>query len=74
VNASLVGNYRNSLFVIGTASSAARMFRVASVSIGEEGEVAISAIEHPCYKYTSGGTTRFKSYIVNFSSGNYTIS
>jgi hypothetical protein len=62
--------YRNALFVLGTAVSGKRVFRVVEVAMEEEGEVTIRAVEHPCIE--EGGQT--KSLIARFSPDLYDIS
>lgn len=57
-----LSNYKGWLFVLGTALTTKRVFRVTEVSMEEEGEVIISAIEHPCEE--TGGKTLSK--IANF--------
>jgi hypothetical protein len=49
VSASILSSsYKGSIFVLGTANARGRVFRVVSVSMEEEGEVTINAIEHQC--------------------------
>jgi len=55
-------NYEGWLFVLGTQLTTKRVFRTTQVSMEEEGEITISAIEHPCDE--TGGTTLSK--IANF--------
>jgi hypothetical protein len=55
-------NYEGWLFVLGIPSEVKRVFRVTDVSMEEEGEITISAIEHPCEEV--GGATLSK--IANF--------
>jgi hypothetical protein len=62
--------FPNALFVLGTAVSGKRVFRVVEVAMEEEGEVTIRAVEHPCVE-ESGQT---KSLIVRFNSELYDIS
>ncbi len=62
--------FPNALFVLGTAVSGKRVFRVVEVAMEEEGEVTIRAVEHPCVE-ESGQT---KSLIVRFDTGLYDIS
>lgn len=54
--ASSLSSYEGWLFVLGTALRAKRVFRVTEVELGEEGEVTVRAIEHPCEE--SGGQAR----------------
>jgi hypothetical protein len=51
------------LFVLGTESASKRVFRVVGVALEAEGEVKISAVEHPCRE--EGGQT--KSNIVRLN-------
>ena len=62
--------YRNALFVLGTAVSGKRVFRVIEVAMEEEGEVTVRAVEHPCIE--EEGQTR--SLIARFDEGLYDIS
>jgi hypothetical protein len=55
-------NYEGWLFVLGTQLTTKRVFRVTGVSMEEEGEITISAVEHQCDE--SGGATLSK--IANF--------
>lgn len=57
------------LFVIGSGVRAKRIFRVVGVSIGEEGEVTISAVEHPC-ELVSGQT---RSLVADFRDNQFDI-
>lgn len=61
--------YEGWLFVLGTAVTAKRVFRVTEVSMEEEGEITVRAIEHPCEE--EGGQT--KSKIVRFDPSLYRI-
>ena len=58
------------LFVLGTNAPARRVFRVISVTMEEEGEITISAVEHQCEEVN--GMT--KSLIVRFDPTLYSIS
>lgn len=57
------------LFVLGSQISAKRVFRVTEVTMEEEGEVTIRAIEHPCAE--EGGQT--KSLVANFDATLFSI-
>lgn len=46
--ASSLRNYAGYVFVLGRALKNKRVFRVVEVSMDEEGEVGIKAVEHPC--------------------------
>jgi hypothetical protein len=46
--ASRLARYKDHIFVLGRAVKNKRVFRVVEVSMDEEGEVGIKAIEHPC--------------------------
>lgn len=67
---SSLSQYRNALFVLGTAVSGKRVFRVVEVAMEEEGEVTIRAVEHPCRE--ESGTA--KSLIAQFGTELYDIS
>ncbi len=61
--------YEGWLFVLGTAVTTKRVFRVTEVTMEEEGEITVRAIEHPCDE--EGGQT--KSRIVRFDPSLYRI-
>ena len=61
--------YEGWLFVLGTAVTTKRVFRVTEVTMEEEGEITVRAIEHPCEEV--GGQTR--SRIVRFDPSLYRI-
>jgi hypothetical protein len=58
------------LFVLGSEVSSKRVFRVVEVAMGEEGEVSVKAVEHPCVE--EAGQT--KSLIARFDDSLYKIS
>lgn len=62
-------NYEGWLFVLGNAITTKRVFKVTEVSMEEEGEITVRAIEHPCEE--SGGQTL--SRIANFDAGLFKI-
>ncbi len=45
---SALAAYKGWLFVLGTALTAKRVFRVTEVTMEEEGEITVRATEHPC--------------------------
>lgn len=53
---SALAGYEGWLFVLGTALTSRRVFRVTEVELDEEGEVTVRAVEHPCEE--SGGQSR----------------
>lgn len=53
---SALASYKGWLFVLGTALTSRRVFRVTEVELDEEGEVTVRAVEHPCEE--SGGQSR----------------
>jgi hypothetical protein len=61
--------YEGWLFVLGNAVTTKRVFRVTEVTMEEEGEITVRAIEHPCEE--QGGQT--KSKIVRFDPSLYRI-
>jgi hypothetical protein len=63
--ASALSAYTGALFVLGTTVSTKRVFRVVEVSMDEEGQVTIKAVEHPC----AGSGANLTSKIAQFSSG-----
>lgn len=58
-----LAQYAGWLFVLGAKVSSKRVFRVVEVTMDEEGEVGVKAVEHPCY---SSGTLSL-SKIAQFS-------
>lgn len=66
---SSLASYKGWLFVLGTSVTSKRVFRVTEVSMEEEGEITVRAIEHPCTE--EAGQT--KSQIVRFDPALYTI-
>jgi hypothetical protein len=62
VASSLAGNV-GAMFVLGVLSNKKRVFRVTEVTMDEEGEVTVKAMEHPCED--SGG--KLLSRVANFS-------
>ena len=54
--ASSLSNRAGYMFVLGTGKPSKQVYRVTEVSIEEEGEVAIKALEYPCFE--SGGKLR----------------
>jgi len=61
--------YEGWLFVLGNAVTTKRVFRVTEVTMEEEGEITVRAIEHPCEEI--GGQTL--SWIVRFDQSLYRI-
>jgi hypothetical protein len=64
--AASLATYEGWLFVLGTAVTSKRVFRIVEVQMDEEGEVAVRAVEHAC---DSSGL----SLIADFSDGLFTI-
>lgn len=54
--------YAGRLFVLGTVLDSARVFRVAEVSMDEEGEVTVRATEYPCERSGS----QYLSHVADF--------
>jgi hypothetical protein len=67
--ASALAPYAGYLFVLGTAVTSKRVFRVTEVQMDEEGEVTVKAVEHPCIE--SGSETL--SLIARFSDSLFTV-
>lgn len=67
--ASALAGYEGWLFVLGSAVTNKRVFRVTEVTMDEEGEVGVRAVEHPCE--ISGNETL--SRIANFDDALFTI-
>ena len=57
------------LFVVGLNVREKRVFRVVAVAIGEEGEVTISAVEHPCIQEQG----EVRSLVADFRDNNFDI-
>jgi hypothetical protein len=57
------------LFVLGQTITRKRVFRVTEVQMDEEGQVTVSAIEHPCVE--SGSQTL--SLIASFADSGFNI-
>lgn len=67
--ATALAGYEGWLFVLGSTVTNKRVFRVTEVSMDEEGEVSVRAVEHPCE--ISGNETL--SRIANFDDALFTI-
>jgi len=78
VSSSLLSTqYKGSIFVLGTANASGRIFRVVAVSMEEEGEVTISAVEHQCDFVGSQILSRIANFDPNLFNidppGGYTV-
>jgi hypothetical protein len=58
------------MFVMGSQKPQKRVYRVTELSIEEEGEVTVKALEYPCFE--SGGQLR--AHIADFRAGNFLVS
>ena len=67
--AAALAPYAGRLFVLGQTITRKRVFRVTEVQMDEEGQVSVSAIEHPCVE--SGGQTL--SLIASFADSGFNI-
>jgi hypothetical protein len=67
--ASALAQYAGRLFVLGQTITRKRVFRVTEVQMDEEGQVTVSAIEHPCVE--SGSQTL--SLISEFADSGFNI-
>lgn len=67
--AAALEQYAGRLFVLGQTITKKRVFRVTEVQMDEEGQVTVSAIEHPCVE--SGGRTL--SLIASFADSGFNI-
>jgi hypothetical protein len=67
--AAALAPYTGRLFVLGQTINRKRVFRVTEVQMDEEGQVTVSAIEHPCVQ--SDGRTL--SRIANFADSVFTV-
>ena len=77
VTATVTGGVASSLsdkagymFVLGTEKPSKQVYRVTEVSIEEEGEVSVKALEYPCFE--SGGKLRAR--IADFRSSKFDVS
>jgi hypothetical protein len=68
--ASGLSDYTGWMFVMGTQKPQKRVYRVTELSIEEEGEVSVKALEYPCFE--SGGQLRAR--IADFRASNFTVS
>lgn len=68
--ASGLSDYKGWMFVMGTQKPQKRVYRVTELSIEEEGEVSVKALEYPCFE--SGGQLRAR--IADFRASNFTVS
>ena len=68
--ASILSNKVGQMFVLGTEKPDKQVYRVTEVSIEEEGEVSIKALEYPCFE--SDGNLR--AHIADFRSSKFNVS
>ena len=68
--ASLATSYVGYMFVMGQAKPQKRVYRVTEVSIEEEGEVSVKAIDFPCFE--DGG--KIRAHIADFRSTYFDVS
>ena len=68
--ASILSNRVGQMFVLGTEKPDKQVYRVTEVSIEEEGEVSIKALEYPCFE--SDGNLR--AHIADFRSSKFNVS
>ena len=68
--ASSLSNRAGYMFVLGTGKPSKQVYRVTEVSIEEEGEVSVKALEYPCFE--SGGKLRAR--IADFRSSKFDVS
>lgn len=68
--ASGLSDYKGWMFVMGTQKPQKRVYRVTELSIEEEGEVSVKALEYPCFE--SDGQLRAR--IADFRASNFTVS
>jgi len=67
--AAALAPYAGRLFVLGQTITRKRVFRVTEVQMDEEGQVTVSAIEHPCIELDG----RTLSLIANFADNLFTV-
>ena len=68
--ASGLSAYKGWMFVMGSQKPQKRVYRVTELSIEEEGEVTVKALEYPCFE--SGGQLR--AHIADFRASNFLVS
>ena len=68
--ASALSGYEGWMFVMGSEKPNKRVFRVTELSIEEEGELSVKAVEYPCFE-ESGGT---RAHIADFRSSKFEVS
>ena len=70
--ASDLSDYEGWMFVMGTRKPQKRVYRVTELSIEEEGEVSVRALEYPCFE--SDGDGKLRARIADFRATNFTVS
>ena len=68
--ASDLSQYNGWMFVMGTKKPQKRVYRVTELSIEEEGEVSVKALEYECFE--NGGKLRAR--IADFRKSNFDVS
>jgi hypothetical protein len=69
-NDTTLNGFAGYMFVMGISKPQKRVYRVTEIAIEEEGEVAIKALDYPCF-VDSG---RLCAEIADFRAGNFTVS
>ena len=71
--AATLASMAGQLFVLGQAVNSKRVFRITEVSMEEEGETTVRAIEHPCETVGASSRSLISQGISGYSAGLFTI-
>ena len=69
-NDTAFNDFAGYMFVMGTSKPYKRVYRVTEIAIEEEGEVAIKAVEYPCFEESG----KLRARIADFRASNFTVS
>ena len=64
-----LANYAGWMFVLGVPTNRKRVYRTTEVSMDEEGEVTVKAVEHPC----EDSGSKLLSRVANFDNGLFRV-
>ena len=70
INSTLPSKYDGYMFVLGSQNNRKRVFRVNEIAIEEEGEVAVKAVEYPCFSQDG----KLRASIADFRNDNFDFS
>ncbi len=70
ISSTLPSKYDGYMFVLGSQNNRKRVFRVNEIAIEEEGEVAIKAVEYPCFSHDG----KLRAEIADFRNDNFDFS